>query len=408
MSEGGAPPNAGARENEGPAPGAPRLNGLARSIGASATMRAASAASARPDTISLAVGEPGDPPPPEAVEAARAALRTERWGYGPIEGLAPLREALARDQTKKSGFTVEPEQLLVTAGGKQASHDALRCMLEPGDEVLVLAPYWPSFLQQVRWCGGTPVVVPPGPGLLPDPAAVEAAVTPRTRVLIVNSPSNPLSAVFAPELLTELAAVARRHGLWVIADQVYHDLALDEPARALLSVAPDLRAQTVVIESFSKRFAMPAMRLGCAVAEPGLLAAMRSLASATTTHASLPAQRAGLAALEGDPAWAEQQKARYRRRRQQLLEALQDIPGLLLRRPQSAFYLFLGVQQWCLHAGRPADDEALAQDLLQQAGVAVTPGTAFGAPGNLRLSFGAQDELLAEAVRRLKRYFLRS
>jgi aspartate aminotransferase len=369
-------------------------------------MRAAGAAAARPDAVSLAVGEPGDGPPPEAVEAARAAVERGGWGYGPVTGLPELRAAIARDQATKDGREVHPEEVLITPGGKQALHDALRCVLEPGDEVIVLAPYWPSFPQIVHWCRARPVVVPPGADLLPDPAAVEAACRPRTRALIVNSPTNPHSAVLEPERLRALAEVAERAGAWIVADQVYHDLALDGPATSLLAAAPGARERTVVVESFSKRFAMPGMRLGCAVGPRPLIEAMTRLATASSTHPNLVAQHAGLAAIGADPAWERDQLASYRRRRDLLVEALADVPGVRARRPEAGFFLLLDVREWCRGPGRPADDEDFAADLLARGGVAVTPGGAFGVPGHVRLSFGEPEEVLVEGTRRLRRYLL--
>ncbi|TDJ74185.1 MAG: aminotransferase class I/II-fold pyridoxal phosphate-dependent enzyme [Planctomycetota bacterium] len=366
-------------------------------------MSAANAPVAHPHPISLAIGEPAEGAPPPVIEAAVRALREGRARYGPPAGLPRLRELVAEDLARKTGLPWLADEVIVTAGGKPALLDTMRCILEPGDEVLVLAPYWPSFLDQVAWAGGTAVVVAPGADLLPDPDAIAAACGPRTKVLILNDPSNPTSRALAPELLARIAAVAERADLWLLVDQVYVDLALEGEHRTLLRVAPEVKERTVVVESFSKRFAMTGLRLGAAAGPEHLIAAMTRLASASTTHPNMIAQYAGIAALEMDDEWIEAQRTRYRRRRDRALAGLAGIEGVQCARAECAFYLFPAIGRWMAARGTARDTDVT--DALRAQGLLLVPGSAFGAPGHLRLSYGLADEELDEALGRLRRFF---
>jgi aspartate aminotransferase len=371
-----------------------RLTDLADRVGSSGTMDAAGAASRHPHPISLAIGEPEGLPPPEAVEAAVRALREGRVRYGPAAGLAELREAIARDRTRRSGLPHTLDDVIVTAGGKQGLHDALRCLAGPGDEVLVPAPYWPSFLQQVASAGASAVVTPAGTEGLVDVDALEAAITPRTRVLVLNDPSNPSSRTWGAERLRRVAAIAERHDLWVLADEVYADLVLDGEHESLLSVAPGVRERLVVVQSFSKRFAMCGLRLGSVSAPRPLIEALTRLVSASLTCASTMAQHAGIAALEHGAPWLGARRAEYRDRRERARRVLESLPGLTCPPTEAAFYLFPR-----LPSG--VDDRAWCARLREEQGVLVTPGTVFGAPGHVRISYSGSTGDLEEGLRRI-------
>lgn len=377
-----------------------RLNARAANAQFSPTMAGAQATCLHPDPIDLTVGEPEGPVPLEIREAAaRAAL--EGWTrYGPAAGLPALREALAADLTARDGVPRDPGQILVTAGGKPAILDALRCILEPGDEVGVFAPYWPTFLDQTRWAGGTPVVVPAGPDLLPVAGSLASRLGPRTRAVILNMPANPTGRVWDAGRLNELADLLLERDAWLIVDQVYGTLSLDGPEVPFLRRRPDLADRTFVVESFSKRFAMTGYRLGAVAGPAEAIRAMTALASTTVTHPCMISQYAGITALQMPGAWETEVKAGLRLRRDRCLEALARIPGVTCRKPEGAIYLLPDFRAWMAEHGVP-DDASLAGILRNEAGVKTLPGTPFGAPGHLRLSIAAPLPSLSKAMDRL-------
>nr|WP_320131778.1 aminotransferase class I/II-fold pyridoxal phosphate-dependent enzyme [uncultured Holophaga sp.] len=382
----------------------PSLNARASSVGISPTMAAAAALCKHPDPVDLTVGEPDFLPPQEAREAACRVISEGRTKYGPAAGLPALRDAVSQDLARRDGVARSTENTLMTAGGKAAIHDALRCILEPGDEVLIFAPYWPTFKDQVTWCGGVPVIVQPGADLLPALEAIDAALTSRTRAVILNQPSNPTGRIWDEPRLAHLAKVARERGLWVILDQVYGTVTYDGPERPFLAQAPDLADRCVVVESFSKRFAMTGYRLGSATAPAPLIKAMVALASSTVTHPSIIAQHAALAALALDGSWQRETVESLRDRRDKAHAALSGIPGLQAHLPQGALYLFPRVADWMAAHGVEQDSDLVAR-LRDEAGVKTLSGAAFGAPGHLRLSIAAPAAELERGLERLKTFF---
>jgi len=380
------------------------LNTRAGSAGLSPTMAGASAPCLHPDPVDLTVGEPEGLPPMAVREAAARAALEGRTRYGPAQGLPALRERLAADLTRRDGVPRTADNILVTAGGKPAILDALRCILEPGDEVLIFAPYWPTFKDQVAWAGGTPVIVPPGPDLLPAEGALDRALGPRTRAVILNQPSNPTGRVWDLPRLHDLADVILERDLWLVLDQVYGTLTLDGPELPFLRTCPDLADRTLLVESFSKRFAMTGYRLGAAAGPLGLIRAMTSLGSTSVTHPSMISQHAGIAALGLDGAFEREMAEGLRVRRDRLQEGLNAIKGIRCGRPEGAIYLFPHVGEW-MEAHGVASDPELAARLRDEAGVKVLPGTAFGAPGYLRISIAASLEALDKALERMRAFF---
>jgi aspartate aminotransferase len=379
------------------------LNARAAGSGLSPTMAGASAPCLHPDPVDLTVGEPEGLPPQEVREAAARTARDGQTRYGPAAGLPRLRALLAEDLTRRDGAPRTPDHILVTAGGKPAIQDALRCILEPGDEVVLFAPYWPTFRDQVLWAGGVPVIVPPGPDLLPAPGALEAALGPRTRAVILNQPSNPTGRVWDPGRLGALAELLLARDLWLILDQVYGTLTLDGPESPLLATCPALADRTLLVESFSKRFAMTGYRLGAAAGPPALVRAMTSLGSTSVTHPCMISQHAGIAALGLDGSWERTMVEGLRLRRDRILPRLRGLAGVRCQRPEGAIYLFPQVGDWLDRHG--GTDQDLVRRLRDEAGVKVLPGTPFGAPGHLRLSMAASLESLDLALDRLEGFF---
>ncbi len=381
----------------------PELNALSLSIPASATMGAAAAATDHPDPINLAVGEPEELPAAPILKAFSQAIEDGHLRYGPAQGIPQLRESLAQVVGEQNGVSFSSENVIVTAGGKPALMDTLRSLLSPGDEVIVFAPYWPTFIQQVEWCGAKAVVCPADDDLLPNLEVLNSLFSARTKAIIINSPSNPTSLVYPESILTALAQLAQENDLWVLSDQVYVGLAFADEIPRLLQVAPEIKEQTIIIESFSKSYSMTGIRLGCAVGPSKLIDSLAKLAQATTTHPCMPAQYAGLCALSMDQSWVLEQRRRYGRRAELVGEALCQVGGVELRKPEAAFYVFPQVQGW-LEQNDVVDDRALASVLLQKEGLKVVPGSAFGTPGFLRLSCGLADERLQEAMGRLQSF----
>jgi len=381
------------------------LNRLATALRPSPTMAAAAMPSLHPDCVDLTVGEPTLAPPFEAREAAARAAREDLAHYGPVAGLPALREAVAADLTRRDGIPRRVEHVLVTPGGKSALLDALRCILNPGDEVLVFAPAWPTFLDQVRWAGGVPVLVPCGPDLLPSLQDLAAAIGPRTRAVIVNEPSNPSGVRWDRARTTFLADLALAQGLWVILDQVYGTLSFEGDGRPFLARVPELADRALGVESFSKRFAMTGYRLGVASGPASLIQAMTALGSSSHTHASMIAQHAALEALASGRPWEAAHLEALRRKRDLGCEALAGIPGVSVPRPEGGLYLFPDVSGWMARLGWTEDPEVTAW-LRDDVGVKVLPGSAFGAPGRLRLSLGAPQDRFALGMARLREAFL--
>jgi aspartate aminotransferase len=370
----------------------------------SPTMAGAAAASTHPDPVDLTVGEPSAAPSQEVRDAAARAALEDRARYGPAAGLLELRSLVAQDLTRRDGIARGAGNVLITPGGKAAILDALRCLLDPGDEVLVFSPYWPSFPDQVLWASGVPVIVPHGADLLPIMAEVERALVPRTRAVILNQPSNPTGCLWDEARLAQLADLSRRHGFWIIVDQVYGTLCLDGSERPFLRGAPDLADRTLLVESFSKRFAMTGYRLGAAVGPERLIQAMTRLGSSSVTHACMLSQHAGIAALALDGTWEREQLDELRVKRDLVFEGLADLPGLRVHLPPGGLYLFPDVSTWMQSHGAGTDLQLAAQ-LRDRAGVKLLPGSAFGAPGHLRISLGAPRPVLAKGVQRLRSFF---
>ncbi len=352
--------------------------------------------------IDFGPGEPDFPTPAHIVEAAKAALDRGETHYSAGAGLPELRQALAEGLSRRGDTPLEASNVVVTCGGKSAILYALLALLDEGDEVLLPAPCWVSFPEQVRLAGGRPVLLPTlaEGGFQPDLEQLEAALTPRTRMIVVNSPSNPTGAILEDRLWDALAEVALRHDLTVLSDETYLDFVYDGRAAAsALSRAAAFGHRLVVVGSFSKTYAMTGWRVGYACADPRLVQAMVTLQSQDTTHPTLFAQHGALAALQGPGEALAAMTSEYAARRRLILEEMATVPGFRCAPPDGAFYLFPDVREAMARTGC-ADDAELALRLLREAGVAVVAGSAFAGPGHVRLSYAvSRDEIRAGAGR---------
>jgi len=363
------------------------------------------------DVIDLSVGEP-DADTPEAIkEAAVRALAAGRTKYTPAAGLPELREAIAEKLARVNGLPYRAENVLVTVGAKHAIFLALQALCNPGDRVLIPAPYWVSYADQASLVDAEPVILPTREedGFKLRPEVLSEAVQ-GARVLILNSPHNPTGAVYTPEELAALGEVlAEAPGCWVISDEIYEPFVYDGARNeSLLRLKPELQERAVVINGFSKAYAMTGWRLGYAAGPQPLVAAMTTLQSHATSNATTFAQVAAIEALQGSQASVETMVRTFRERRDLLLAGLRRLPGLSCPTPQGAFYLFPKVSGLFGRTWRGQviqSSQQLAELLLEGAATATVPGTAFGSEGYLRLSYAASTERLAEALDRWQAFW---
>lgn len=364
------------------------------------------------DVISLALGQPDFPSPPEAIEAAYGAAKAGDTGYPPIRGQKPLIDAIIRKFRRDNGLDVTPDRIMVANGGKQVIFNALMASLEAGDEVIVPAPYWVSYPLITRMLGGVPVEIRcrEENGFRPDPAAIREAITPRTKWLVLNFPNNPTGAILERQDLEAIADVLRDapHVL-VMSDEIYEHLTFDGKKHlSLLSVAPDLADRILIVNGMAKAYAMTGWRVGFACGPVPLIQAMIAVQGNSTSGVCTLAQAGSVAALDGDSDGIARMLETYERRRGLVVGTLQGVPGLTCVMPEGAFYAYPGIAALIggtSGQGRLLDtDVAFAEALLDEAHVATVPGSAFGYSPYLRLSFAASDDQLVEACRRIAQF----
>ncbi|WP_049572444.1 pyridoxal phosphate-dependent aminotransferase [Streptomyces sp. SBT349] len=366
-------------------------------------------AAGRP-VVGFGAGEPDFPTPDYIVEAAVAACRNPRFHrYTPPGGLPELREAVATKTLRDSGLRVEPSQVVVTNGGKQAIYEAFAALLDPGDEVIVPAPYWTTYPESIRLAGGVPVevVADETTGYRATVAQLEAARTERTKVLLFVSPSNPTGAVYGREQTEEIGRWAVEHGLWVLTDEIYEHLVYGgATAPSLPVVVPELADRCVIVNGVAKTYAMTGWRVGWLIGPADVAKAAANLQSHATSNVSNVAQAAALAAVTGDLTAVAAMRDAFDRRRRTIVRMLNEIDGVTCPEPEGAFYAYPSVKALLgkdIRGRRPATSLELAGVLLEEAEVAVVPGEAFGTPGYLRMSYALGDEDLAEGVSRMQK-----
>jgi aspartate aminotransferase len=355
------------------------------------------------DVISLSVGEPDFATPPHVIEAAKAALDAGDTKYTPVTGTARLKRAAALHFQRDLGIEVDPKAVIVTAGGKQAIFEALAATVGAGDEVIVPAPWWVSYPQMVRFCGGAvvPLETRADDGFRFRPAELEALITPRTKWVLLNSPGNPTGAVFPAAMLQGIAEVLRRHPhVMVLSDDIYAPLIYTgAPHVTLAALCPDLAERVCTVSGVSKSHAMTGFRIGVATGPAWLIEAMGRLQSNSSGNPASISQAAAVAAFEGPQDFLAGWRERFRARRDLVVAAINAIPGLSTPVPEGAFYCFVDAAPLM---SRFADDTALALHLLEH-GVAVVAASAFGGHDGFRLSFAADEAVLDEALRRIAR-----
>jgi aspartate aminotransferase len=366
-------------------------------------------AAGRP-VIGFGAGEPDFPTPDYIVEAAVEACRDPRnHQYTPAAGLPELRSAIAAKTRRDSGYVVDPGQVLVTNGGKQAVFEAFAVLLDPGDEVLLPAPYWTTYPESIALAGGqaVPVVTDEAHGYLVDVDQLEAARTPRTKALLLCSPSNPTGAVYPAELIREIGRWASEHDVWIVTDEIYEHLTYDGLTSSSVPVeVPEIADRCLVVNGVAKTYAMTGWRVGWLIGPADVVKAAANLQSHATGNVGNVAQRAALAAVSGDLAAAETMRTAFDRRRRTIVQLLSDVAGFTCPTPQGAFYAYPSVKGALgrlIRGRRPQTSAELAELMLDEVEVAAVPGEAFGTPGYLRFSYALGDDDLVEGITRIQK-----
>lgn len=362
------------------------------------------------DVLGLSAGEPDFDTPAHINAAAINAIEEGETRYTAVDGIPALKTAICAKFKRDNGLDYAPDQVVASTGGKYVLYAALMATLNSGNEVIVPAPYWVSYPDMVKLAGGTPVIVPApaSQGFVMSPDQLAAAITPKTRWLILNSPSNPTGAVYTADQLNGLAEVLRAHPhVWVMADDIYEHITFDVGFETLAAIAPDLKDRILIVNGASKAYAMTGWRLGFGAGPQPLIKAMTKMIGQSTGNPSSITQHAGVAALNGDHTFLDGWRSAYRRRRDLVVAAMNDIAGIECAVPQGAFYVYPsceGVLGRTLNGKTIHTDLDFADGLLEAEGVAVVPGTAFGLSPHFRISYATSDEVLTEACARIARY----
>ena len=362
------------------------------------------------DVIGFGAGEPDFDTPEPIKQAAIASLARGFTKYTPSSGIDPLKDAIIAKLERDQGLHYERSEIIVSCGAKHAIYNLFQALLDPGDEVIIPRPYWVSYPEQVKLADGVPVFVdaPEENGFRVTADAIAAAITPRTRLVILNSPSNPTGAVIPRAELERIADLACRRDLLILSDEIYEQLTYDVPHTSIASLGEEIRRRTFVVNGFSKAYSMTGWRLGYVAGDREVVAAMGRIQDQSTSNPVSFAQEGGVAALTGDQSCVAEMRAAFRQRRDTIVARLNAIVGISCVRPDGAFYAFPNVS--ALLSPRLPDSDALAEWLLTEAHLGVVPGSGFGAPHHLRFSYATSlatiergMERLAAAAERLRR-----
>jgi aspartate aminotransferase len=368
------------------------------------TARAKALTAAGEDIIGLGAGEPDFDTPDHIKQAAIAAIEAGQTKYTAVDGTPKLKAAVMRKFDRDNQLHYEPEQILVSCGGKHSFFNLAQALLNPGDEVIIPAPYWVSYPDMVILAGGIPVVVEAGieHGFKITPEQLATAITPKTRLVVINSPSNPTGIIYSHAELRALGAVLRGHNdIIVTSDDIYEHISWnDEPFANIVNLCPDLMERAVVLNGVSKAYAMTGWRIGYAGGPAWLISAMKKIQSQSTSNPASISQAAAQAALDGDQGCIQTMITAFKTRHDYVVDRLNTIPGITCLPSQGAFYSFPDCRE-AMARLELADDLAFAEHLINEAGVAMVPGSAFGAPGYMRLSFATSQENLNKALDRI-------
>lgn len=359
------------------------------------------------DVAGFVAGEPDFDTPEFIKQAAIDSLKAGFTKYTPTAGIPELREAICAKLQRDNQLTYAPDQVLVSVGAKHSLYNVFQALLNEGDEVIILSPYWVSYPDMVMLAGGKPVFVETREenGFAPDPEAIRRALTPRTRAIVLNSPSNPSGAVFSRAALEGIASAVRSHDCLIISDDIYEKLLYQGQFANIGNVAPDLVPRLVVVNGMSKAYSMTGWRLGYAAGPKPLIAGMQMIQDQSTSNPASMVQKAALAALKGPTDFIGTMVEEYRARREMIVSGLNALQGVRCRKPEGAFYVFPNMQGLLgrTYKGAPLGSSArIAEVLLDDFRVAVVPGAPFGAEGYVRLSFATSREVIQKGLGRLR------
>lgn len=360
------------------------------------------------DVIGLGAGEPDFNTPEYIIQAAKEAMDQGMTKYTPSGGVLELKQEIARKFEKDNDLSYSPSQIIVASGAKHALYNLFQVILNEGDEVIVPSPYWVSYPEQIKLADGVPVIVDAleSNDFKLTTEQLEASITDRTKALIINSPSNPTGMVYSKEELLELGEICLKHDILIISDEIYEKLIYTEdPHVSIAQLSQQLKEQTVVFNGVSKSYAMTGWRIGYAAGPEYIIKAMTNLASHSTSNPASISQYAALAAYAEKEQPIDEMVAVFKDRMEKLYKLMIDIPGITCLKPQGAFYLFPNVSEAARKNGFDNVD-AWSEALLEEEKVALVPGSSFGAPENVRLSYATSMDLLEEAARRIKRFVL--
>lgn len=386
-----------------------RLEAVKPSVTLAMNARAAELRAKGTDVYAFGVGEPDFEPPPFVLDAARAAMEKGVSKYTAVTGIAPLKQAICARTAEVRGWSPKPSQITVSVGAKHALFNLALALYEPGDEVVIPAPYWVSYPEQVKLCGATPVFVESteDAGFKMSPQAFEKALSPRTKAIILCTPSNPTGSAYSEDEMRALVDVwKKKTDAWLIVDEIYADLVYDGFKNvSAAKLADGALDRLVIIDGVSKTYAMTGWRIGWSVAPEPLSKALDTVQGQSTTNATAIAQYAALAAISGPQGEVEKMRAQFEKRRNVMVEELRSIPGVKCRVPEGAFYAFADCRSLygIPYKGKPiASDEDVAFFLLDEAHVAAVPGGAFGAPGYVRFSYATNEERIRGGIASIK------
>ena len=384
-----------------------RLNRLAPSATLAMSQKSSEMKAQGIDVINMSVGEPDFMTPDHIKEAGKKAIDDNYSKYSPVPGYMDLREAISEKLAKENNLSYSAKEIIVGTGGKQGVCNAILALVNPGDEVIIPAPYWVSYPQMVKLAGGTPVTLrtPLESDFKLTPEQLEAAITPKTKMLIICSPSNPTGSVYTQDELNALAEVVKKHdGMYVLSDEIYEHINY-VGFKASIAAEPDMKDRTIICNGVSKAYAMTGWRLGWVAAPEWIIKGMNKLQGQYTSGTNDVAQRAAFAAYKGDQQCVEDMRVAFQRRRDLIVKLAKEIPGLEVNVPQGAFYLFPHCKKLF---GKSYGDYTIntstdfAMYLLQEAHVATVAGDAFGEPDGFRMSYATSDDNIREALRRIK------
>ena len=383
---------------------ADRLHGIAPSMTLAITAKAKALKAQGLDVCGFGSGEPDFDTPQHIKDAAIAALQRGETKYGSVEGIVQLRQAIARKLADDNHLTYKPSQIQVSGGAKQTLYNLVMSIVNPGDEVIIPAPYWLSYPEMVRLAGGVPVILETAEsdGFKMSPRQLDAAITPRTRLLIIASPSNPTGVMYTPSELAAIAQVVVERDLLVISDEIYEKLVYgDVTFQSIGSLGPDIFARTITVNGFSKAYAMTGWRLGYSAGPQAIIEAANIIQSHSLSNVTTFAQYGALAALEGDQSAVEIMRQAFAQRRQVIYDGLLGIPGVTCVRPDGAFYVFPSIEATGL------DSLTFSERFLDEEQVAVVPGVAFGSDKHIRFSYATDLETIERGIVRLGRFMKR-